>query len=144
MFSQGSLTYNIAAIPSSTFANQPPFLGPSYSSDHITFCYGTPYATPTYLPNLNSDSKTDGNNNPDNENLGNTGSQNDENNDSGIKSESSSTEQKQTPPSINENETNPSDEKRRDSNSVRDFLGRKKSHFYSIFLTESTNSMENR
>ncbi|CAF0792830.1 unnamed protein product [Adineta ricciae] len=113
----GSLPYNLAAIHNSTFTNQPPFLGPSYSSDHITFCYGPHYATPTYLPNLNGDLKTDGNSNPDNENLGNTGSLNDENNDSGIKSESSATEQKQTPPLVNENETNPSDEKRRDSNS---------------------------
>ena len=127
------MTYNLAGIPNSTFTNQPPYLGPSYSSDHITFCYGPHYATPTYLPNLNGDLKTDGNSNPDNENLGSTGSQNDENNDSGIKSESSSTEQKQTPPLVNENETNPSDEKRRDSNSVRYSISTKKKEISFLF-----------
>ncbi|UJR20757.1 hypothetical protein I4U23_023875 [Adineta vaga] len=112
----GSLTYNLAGIPNSTFPNQQPFLAPSYSNDHITFCYG-PYATPTYLPNSNGDSKIDGNTNADNESTMNTGSQNDENNDSGIKSEASSTEQKQPSPSTNDNETTVSNEKRRDSNS---------------------------
>ena len=114
------MTYNLAGIPNSTFHNQQALLGPSYTNDHITFCYGAPYTTPTYLPPavINGDSKIDGSFYPDNENTINTGSQNDENNDSGIKSESSSSEQKQTPPLLNDNETNLQNEKRRDLNSV--------------------------
>ena len=44
------MTYSLAGIPSPPFHNQPSSLGPSYPNDHLAFCYGAPYATPTYLP----------------------------------------------------------------------------------------------
>ncbi|CAF2403546.1 unnamed protein product [Rotaria sp. Silwood2] len=117
-----SLTYSLAGIPSPPYPNHQTLIGPSYPNDHLTFCYGPPYATPTYLPptitnNFNGDTKTNGNTYPDNETAPNTGSQNDENNDSGIKSEISSSEQKQTLLSSNDSNTNFQEEKHRDSNS---------------------------
>ncbi|UJR28839.1 hypothetical protein I4U23_010063 [Adineta vaga] len=39
----GPLTYNMSGIPNPSFHNQPPSLASSY-------CYGPPYASPTYLP----------------------------------------------------------------------------------------------
>ncbi|CAF1153962.1 unnamed protein product [Rotaria sordida] len=117
-----SLTYTLAGIPSPSFHNHQTLIGPSYPNDQLTFCYGPPYATPTYLPptvtnNFNGDIKNNGNMiYSDNEIATNTGSQNDENNDSGIKSESSSSEQKQILLSSNDNNINFQEEKRRDSN----------------------------
>ncbi|CAF0984640.1 unnamed protein product [Rotaria sp. Silwood1] len=117
-----SLTYSLAGIPSPSFHNHQTLIGPTYPNDHLTFCYGPPYATPTYLPptitnNFNGDIKNNGNTHSDIETATNIGSQHDENNDSGIKSETSSNEQKQTLLSSNDSNTNIQDEKRRDSNS---------------------------
>jgi hypothetical protein len=108
----GHLTYSLT---SPSFHNQQTLLPPSYPHEHLNFCCGIPYTmNSTYLPpNVNNDSKTNGNIYSDNEI---PVPQTDENNDSGIKSETSSNEQKSTSPSSNEKNTNFQEEKRRDSN----------------------------
>ncbi|CAF5201124.1 unnamed protein product, partial [Rotaria magnacalcarata] len=116
-----SLTYNLAGIPSPPFHNHQALIGPSYANDHLTFCYGAPYGTPSYLPptitnNYNGDAKNNGTTHSDNETATSAASQNDENNDSGIKSETSTSEQKQTSLSSNDSNTTFQEEKRRDSN----------------------------
>ncbi|CAF3400706.1 unnamed protein product [Rotaria socialis] len=116
-----SLTYNLAGIPSPSFHNHQALIGPSYANDHLTFCYGAPYGTPSYLPstitnNYNGDTKHNGTTHSDNETTTSAASQNDENNDSGIKSETSTSEQKQTPLSSNDSNTTFQEEKHRDSN----------------------------
>ncbi|CAF4988336.1 unnamed protein product, partial [Rotaria socialis] len=116
-----SLTYNLAGIPSPSFHNHQALIGPSYANDHLTFCYGAPYGTPSYLPstitnNYNGDTKHNGTTHSDNETTTSAASQNDENNDSGIKSETSTSEQKQTSLSSNDSNTTFQEEKHRDSN----------------------------
>jgi len=92
-----------------SYHNQQTLLNPSYS----IFCCGIPYPpNSTYLPS--DDSKNNENIYSDNENLL---SNKDENNDSGIKSETSSNEQKSTPPSSNDSNTNFQEDKNRDLNS---------------------------
>lgn len=98
-------------------------MGPSYPNNHLTFCYGAPYTTQTYLPltvnnSFNGDAKNNGNTYSDNETATYIGSQSDENNDSGIKSEISSSEQKQAPLSSNDSNTDIQDEKHQDLNPV--------------------------
>lgn len=98
-------------------------MGTPYPNDHLTYCCGTPYGPPTYLPqtvtnNYNGDTKSNGNTHSDNEIAANSGSHNDENNDSGIKSETSTSEQKQTSLSSNDSNVNAQEDKRREINSV--------------------------
>ncbi|CAF0750284.1 unnamed protein product [Adineta steineri] len=104
----GPLAYSLSGIPNASFHNQQPSIGPSYTNDHLTYCYGTPYAPPTYLPTtsingFNNDSKAY--NNPsvlqtnssvdENEKKStNESQQDDNNNDIENKSQSLSSEQK--------------------------------------------------
>jgi hypothetical protein len=126
----GPLAYSLAGIPSPPFHNQPSSIGPSYPNEHLAFCYGAPYATPTYLPppvtnGFNGDSK---HYNPsvlqtnsfvdENEIKTTNESQQDDNNESENKSQSSSSS------SLNDGNTNAQqvsteqhEDKYRDSNS---------------------------
>lgn len=103
--------YNITSIPTATYPNHQPLLAPTYPNDSINYCCSTPYGN--YLPiNGNGEGKIHSNNE-------------DDANDSGMKSEGSSNEPKSTPPpasvlsSSNDNQTNFSGGKRRDSNPAR-------------------------
>ncbi len=110
---QGSLTYGLAGIPSPPFHSQPPSIAPSYTNDQLTFCYGAPYGTPTYLPppvtnGFNHDLKTyntqtvlQPNSFVDENEIKTTNeTQPDDHNDIENKSQSSSIEQKATSSSI--------------------------------------------
>ncbi|CAF1045475.1 unnamed protein product [Rotaria sp. Silwood1] len=44
-----NITYNIAGIPCPSFPKQQAPIGSSYPNVQLTFCYGTPYMTSTYL-----------------------------------------------------------------------------------------------
>ena len=101
------MTYGLAGIPNVSFPNQTLQMGPSYTNNGLAYCYGAPYAIPTFIPaampsDVNGDLPVDGSLGPANSSLNeaetNPGeSQNDENNDSGNKSDSSSSELKPTP-----------------------------------------------
>ncbi|CAF1526720.1 unnamed protein product [Adineta ricciae] len=56
----GPVPYNLAAIPSPPFPNQPPSLASSYStSDPLAYCYAASYVAPAYLPVTVSNGFTD-------------------------------------------------------------------------------------
>lgn len=106
--------YNLTSISTPTYPNHQPLLAPTYPNETINYCCSTPYGN--YLPiNGNGEGKIHSNNE-----IGL-----DDANDSGMKSESSSNEPKSTSPpativsSSNDNQTNFSGGKRRDSNTVR-------------------------
>lgn len=109
----------------------------SYPSDQLTFCYGTPYVTPTYLPpsiaqNFIGESKHYNSNNHNNPstmpaNSSTDGTEGevtnespvDENNESENKSQSSSSSLSNDGTNNSQQmSTEQSDDKRRDTNSV--------------------------
>jgi hypothetical protein len=110
-------------------------MGPSYPNEHLAFCYGAPYATPTYLPppvtnGFNGDSKHY--NNPsvlqtnsfvdENETKTTNESQPDDTNETENKSQSSSSSTNDEKRNSQQVITEKHDDKRRDSNSVCLFI----------------------